>query len=114
MDNGTAVLALPVVCGVILMSIGLGRIDFSFASFGVMFLFFGAAAFWPAEGKASIDEANTTYQASASTWSAVDQGRQEAQHYQKDNRKTQVPRHNEIVDELARKICKDLDIPFVR
>jgi len=28
--------------------------------------------------------------------------------------KTEVPRHNEIVDELARKICKDLDIPFVR
>jgi hypothetical protein len=23
-------------------------------------------------------------------------------------------RHNEIVDELARKICKDLGIPFVR
>jgi hypothetical protein len=28
--------------------------------------------------------------------------------------KTEVPRHNEIVDELARKICKDLGIPFVR
>lgn len=28
--------------------------------------------------------------------------------------KTQVPRHNEIVDELARKICRDLNIPFVR
>lgn len=28
--------------------------------------------------------------------------------------KTQVPRHREIVDELARKICKDLDIPFAR
>jgi hypothetical protein len=34
--------------------------------------------------------------------------------YQKDNLKTQIPRHGEIVDELARKICKDLDIPFVR
>jgi len=34
--------------------------------------------------------------------------------FQKDNFKTQVPRHNEIIDELARKICKDLDIPFVR
>ena len=34
--------------------------------------------------------------------------------YQLGHRKTQVPRHNEIVDELARKICKDLDIPFVR
>jgi hypothetical protein len=34
--------------------------------------------------------------------------------YQRGRLKTQVPRHNEIVDELARKICKDLDIPFVR
>ncbi len=34
--------------------------------------------------------------------------------YQKDNRKTQIPRHTEIVDELAFKICKDLDIPFWR
>ncbi|QTA84469.1 Uncharacterized protein dnm_004650 [Desulfonema magnum] len=34
--------------------------------------------------------------------------------FQKDLLKTQVPRHNEIVDELARKICKDIDIPFVR
>ncbi|MGL4943178.1 MAG: type II toxin-antitoxin system HicA family toxin [Thermoguttaceae bacterium] len=30
------------------------------------------------------------------------------------NAKTQVPRHVEIVDELARKICKDLGINFVR
>jgi predicted RNA binding protein YcfA (HicA-like mRNA interferase family) len=34
--------------------------------------------------------------------------------YQKGVHKTEVPRHNEIVDELARKICKDLNIPFVR
>jgi hypothetical protein len=34
--------------------------------------------------------------------------------YQKGPLKSQVPRHTEIVDELARKICKDLDIPFVR
>ena len=34
--------------------------------------------------------------------------------YQKGDRKSQIPRHNEIVDELAGKICKDLDIPFVR
>jgi mRNA interferase HicA len=34
--------------------------------------------------------------------------------YQKEQQKTQVPRHNEIVDELARKICKDLKIPFMR
>jgi hypothetical protein len=45
--NCTLVLALPVVCGVILMSIGLGRLDFSFAGFGVLFMFFGAVAFWP-------------------------------------------------------------------
>ena len=34
--------------------------------------------------------------------------------FQHGNLKTQVPRHTEIVDELARKICKDLDVPFVR
>lgn len=34
--------------------------------------------------------------------------------YQKGGYKTEVPRHNEIVDELARKICKDLKIPFMR
>jgi hypothetical protein len=34
--------------------------------------------------------------------------------YQLGPRKSEVPRHREIVDELARKICKDLDIPFVR
>ena len=34
--------------------------------------------------------------------------------YQLGHNKTQVPRHSEIVDELARKICKDLGIPFVR
>lgn len=27
---------------------------------------------------------------------------------------TQIPRHSEIVDDLARKICKDLGIKFVR
>jgi len=34
--------------------------------------------------------------------------------FQKGALKTEVPRHAEIVDELARKICKDLDLPFVR
>jgi len=34
--------------------------------------------------------------------------------YQKGQFKSEIPRHNEIVDELARKICKDLNIPFVR
>ncbi|MFO7971932.1 MAG: addiction module toxin, HicA family [Desulfobacterales bacterium] len=34
--------------------------------------------------------------------------------FQKGPFKTQISRHNEIVDEFARKICKDLNIPFVR
>jgi len=34
--------------------------------------------------------------------------------YQRDEFKSQIPRHNEIVDALARKICKDLRIPFVK
>jgi hypothetical protein len=34
--------------------------------------------------------------------------------FQKNQLKSQILRHNEIVDELARKICKDLGIPFVR
>lgn len=27
---------------------------------------------------------------------------------------TELPRHSEIADKLARRICRDLDIPFVR
>jgi len=34
--------------------------------------------------------------------------------YQRGRYRTQIPRHIEIVDELARKICRDLNIPFVR
>jgi len=34
--------------------------------------------------------------------------------YGKGRLRTEIPRHIEIVDELARKICKDLDIPFVK
>ena len=30
------------------------------------------------------------------------------------NRRSSVPRHSEIVDQLARKICKDLGIPFTK
>jgi mRNA interferase HicA len=30
------------------------------------------------------------------------------------NRRSSVPRHAEINDNLARKICKDLGIPFMR
>jgi predicted RNA binding protein YcfA (HicA-like mRNA interferase family) len=32
--------------------------------------------------------------------------------YSKGKYRTEIPRHNEIVDELAKKICRDLDIPF--
>ncbi len=34
--------------------------------------------------------------------------------YQKGKHRTEIPRHTEIVDELARKICRDLDISFLR
>jgi hypothetical protein len=44
--NCAIVLAFPVLCGIILSTIGLGRIDFSFALFGAFFLFFGALSFW--------------------------------------------------------------------
>jgi len=30
------------------------------------------------------------------------------------NRRSSVPRHTEISDQLARKICRDLGIPFVK
>ena len=30
------------------------------------------------------------------------------------NKRSAVPRHNEVLDNLARKICKDLGIPFVK
>jgi mRNA interferase HicA len=32
--------------------------------------------------------------------------------YQRGKYRTEIPRHSEIIDELARKICRDLDIPF--
>ncbi len=34
--------------------------------------------------------------------------------FQNGKLKTEIPRHKEIVDELARKICKDFGIPFAR
>ncbi len=34
--------------------------------------------------------------------------------FQKGSLKTEVPRHSEVVDELARKICRDLDLPSPR
>jgi hypothetical protein len=43
--NCTIVLAFPVLCGVILSIIRAGRIDFTFALFGELFLYFGAVAF---------------------------------------------------------------------
>jgi len=30
------------------------------------------------------------------------------------NRRSSIPRHSEIVDQLARKICKDLGVPFTK
>ncbi|MCD5416524.1 type II toxin-antitoxin system HicA family toxin [Candidatus Bipolaricaulota bacterium] len=30
------------------------------------------------------------------------------------NKRSSVPRHSEITDQLARKICKDLEIPFTK
>ncbi len=30
------------------------------------------------------------------------------------NRRSSIPRHTEVNDNLARKICKDLGIPFTR
>jgi len=30
------------------------------------------------------------------------------------NRRSSIPRHREIHDQLARKICKDLGIPFMK
>jgi len=32
--------------------------------------------------------------------------------FQRGKYRTEIPRHSEIVDELARKICKDMDISF--
>jgi mRNA interferase HicA len=34
--------------------------------------------------------------------------------YRRGRYRTQIPRHTEIVDELARKVCRDLNIPFVK
>jgi mRNA interferase HicA len=40
------------------------------------------------------------------------EGKKHTIYYSPSNRKTStVPRHVEIIDVLARKICKDLDIP---
>lgn len=30
------------------------------------------------------------------------------------NKRSSIPRHNEIKDQLGRKICKDLGIPFIQ
>lgn len=34
--------------------------------------------------------------------------------YARGEYRTEIPRHSEIVDDLARKICKDLNIPFLK
>ena len=35
-------------------------------------------------------------------------------HNPRQNKRSSVPRHNEIIDLLARKICKDLGIPPIK
>jgi mRNA interferase HicA len=30
------------------------------------------------------------------------------------NKRSAIPRHNEIIDDLARKICKDLGVPPIK
>ena len=35
-------------------------------------------------------------------------------HHAAQNRRSAIPRHNEIEDNLARKICKDLGVPKVK
>ena len=30
------------------------------------------------------------------------------------NKRSAIPRHNEIIDDLARKICKDLGVPSIK
>lgn len=56
-DNGNRIVLLrncaitmgfPVVAGTMLMSIGRGRVDFTFAGFGLIFVFFSSAALWAA------------------------------------------------------------------
>lgn len=44
--NCTVVLAFPILCGIVLATIKSGELDFGFATFGTLFLFFGAGAFW--------------------------------------------------------------------
>lgn len=40
-------------------------------------------------------------------------GRHSWWHNPSSNRRSAIPRHAEIDDRLARKICKDLDVPFL-
>jgi mRNA interferase HicA len=41
-------------------------------------------------------------------------GRHSWWHHSEQNRRSAVPRHNEVDDHLARKICKDLGVPWIR
>ncbi|MFN8626707.1 MAG: type II toxin-antitoxin system HicA family toxin [Candidatus Binatia bacterium] len=41
-------------------------------------------------------------------------GRHSWWHNPAQNKRSAVPRHNEIDNDLARKICKDLGIPFAK
>ena len=44
--NAALVLAFPVICGLVLYCVGLHRLYFGFATFGIFFLFFGAVPAW--------------------------------------------------------------------
>lgn len=44
--NCAIVLAFPVLSGIVLSTIQLGRVDFGFSSFGTFYLFFGAVSVW--------------------------------------------------------------------
>ncbi len=44
--NCAAVLAFPILCGIVLSTIKLGKVELSFSAFGTFFLFFGVVAFW--------------------------------------------------------------------
>jgi hypothetical protein len=45
--NCAFVLAFPVLCGTVLQSLHSGRVELGFTGYGLSFLFFGAASFWP-------------------------------------------------------------------
>lgn len=47
LTHAALVQAFPVLCGILLTSMRVGALNFSFARFGIFFLFFGVLAAWP-------------------------------------------------------------------